>query len=402
MISKGINVVVLGVSCFDGMASSTRVRNLIEPLVEKNMITVSNLVYESDNRENIGKEGVLRQITYRVIGFKRNNPLTLVHFLSRGMGFLKKSRKAACSNIIYNYNYPDAKNIMFLLYGRLIGYRIVLDIVEDNRFESHVGWMNKVRVRTSVFLFSVSKYFTHCYVAISNHLFKRAEFIASGKLPVYLLPVTVDLRKFPSKPYSPDANNITLFYGGSFGQKDGLDYLVNAFEEVCKSHQNVRLVLSGFGNAKDTEKIKQRISSGTCSNRIDFKGYLDMKEYFTCLNSSDIFCMTRINSKFANAGFPFKLGEYLASGKGVIATNIGDVPNYLVNGVNALVISPDSASEIVKAIVTYLEDPRKICELGKEARKTAETYFDAEKVSMKLFSIFDSIHQAETRVAERA
>ncbi len=397
MNSKRINVVVLGVSCFDGMASSTRVRNLIEPLVEKNLITVSNLVYASDNRVNIGKEGVLHQIAYRVIGFKRSNPLTFIQFLSRGMGFLRKSRNPVCGNIIYNYNYPDAKNIIFLLYGKMIGYRIVLDIVEDNRFESHLGWMNKIRVRTSLFLFSISKYFVQAYVAISSHLFKRAEHIAGGKLPVYLLPVTVDLRKFPSKPYSPDAANITLFYGGSFGEKDGLDYLITAFEEVCMTFQNVRLVLSGFGNARDTEKIKQRIISGTCSSRIDFKGYLNMDEYYTCLNSSDIFCMTRINSKFANAGFPFKLGEFLASGKGVIATSIGDVPNYLVNGVNALVISPDSASEIVKAIVTYLKDPKMICTLGKEARKTAETYFDADKVSMTLFSIFDSIDQDDTR-----
>ena len=33
----------MGVSCFDGMASSTRVRNLVEPLINKNLITVNNL-----------------------------------------------------------------------------------------------------------------------------------------------------------------------------------------------------------------------------------------------------------------------------------------------------------------------------------------------------------------------
>ncbi|NJO25605.1 MAG: hypothetical protein HC867_07370 [Bacteroidia bacterium] len=47
----------MGVSCFDGMASSMRVRNLIEPLVAKNLISVSNLIYKKDNKEPIGKSG---------------------------------------------------------------------------------------------------------------------------------------------------------------------------------------------------------------------------------------------------------------------------------------------------------------------------------------------------------
>ena len=43
-------------------------------------------------------------------------------------------------------------------------------------------------------------------------------------------------------------------------------------------------------------------------------GFLLEDEYYKILPHSDVLLMTRINSKYANAGFPFKLGEYLASG----------------------------------------------------------------------------------------
>ncbi|MGF2414764.1 MAG: glycosyltransferase [Ferruginibacter sp.] len=109
------------------------------------------------------------------------------------------------------------------------------------------------------------------------------------------------------------------------------------------------------------------------------------------LNECDIFCMTRVNSKFANAGFPFKLGEFLASGKAVIATNVGDVPNYLFNDINAMVVNPDSVEEIVDALLILIEHPEKRQALGKEARKTAEKFFDSDAVGMKLLSIFHQV-----------
>jgi len=68
MSEQKYNITVMGVSCFDGMASSMRVRNLLEPLVAKNLVSVNNLIYQKDNKEPIGKEGVLNGITFKVMG----------------------------------------------------------------------------------------------------------------------------------------------------------------------------------------------------------------------------------------------------------------------------------------------------------------------------------------------
>ena len=37
----------------------------------------------------------------------------------------------------------------------------------------------------------------------------------------------------------------------------------------------------------------------------------------------------------AKGGFPTKLGEYLATGNPVVVTKVGEIPNYLIDGVNA-------------------------------------------------------------------
>ncbi|HNU87997.1 MAG TPA: glycosyltransferase [Ferruginibacter sp.] len=391
MSNLGLNIMVMGVSIFDGMAGSTRVRNLFAPLIGKGLLKASNLIYETDNKVPIGKEGRLNDINFRIIGFRLGNPFSIFSFWGRGMSFLRKNKQAGSKNIIYNYNYPDLKNIVFLMYGRMIGYKIVFDIIEDNRFEAHVGFVNKVRIKTSLVLFKLSRYFTKAYIAISDHLYKRAEENAKGKIPVHLIPITVNLDYFKINGHQVNKNELKIFYGGSFAPKDGLSYLLDAFEEVSKKDNNIKLVLTGLGNPADVDKIKEKISGSAAKERILFKGFLATDEYYAVLNSCDIFCMTRVNSKFANAGFPFKLGEFLASGKGVIATRVGDVPKYLHNGENSLLINPDSVSEIVQALSTFINNPEKINTLGAAARRTAETNFDSDKISMELLSIFNSI-----------
>ncbi|HMU09181.1 MAG TPA: glycosyltransferase [Ferruginibacter sp.] len=381
----------MGVSIFDGMAGSTRVRNLFAPLIGRGLLKANNLIYETDNKVPIGKEGRLNEINFRIIGFRLGNPFSIFSFWGRGMSFLRKNKQSGSKNIIYNYNYPDLKNIVFLMYGRMIGYKIVFDIIEDNRFEAHVGFVNKVRIKTSLVLFKLSRHFTKAYIAISDHLYKRAEENAKGKIPVHLIPITVNLNYFKINGHQVNKNDLKIFYGGSFAPKDGLSYLLDAFEEVSKKDNNIKLVLTGLGNPADVDKIKEKISGSAAKERILFKGFLATDEYYAVLNSCDIFCMTRVNSKFANAGFPFKLGEFLASGKGVIATRVGDVPKYLHNGENSLLINPDSVSEIVQALSTFINNPEKINTLGAAARRTAETNFDSDKISMELLSIFNSI-----------
>lgn len=391
MKSPKINVIVLGVSCFDGMASSMRVRNLFEPLVSKELITAHNLIYEKNNKIPIGKKGCINTIKYKIIGFRFVNIFSLFGFVFGGMAFITKSKHKPAKNILYVFDYPDIKNLFFILYAKLLGYKLIFDIVEDNKHEKGVGLAHKFRLNTSLFLAKTAKYFAHAMIGISNYLYKKLTELTKGKLPVYYIPISVNLDYFPYKIVEPDKNNLKIFYGGSYGLKDGLDHLLNAFDAISKTDKTIKLILTGAGHKNDMDRLNEQIDKVTHKDRIVFKGFLSTDEYYKTLNECDIFCMTRVNSIYANAGFPFKLGEFLASGKAVIATNVGDVGDFLRHDVNSLIVSPESVPELVDALYQIIDNPAKIKSLGVEARKTAETYFDTRRVSMKLFSIFEAV-----------
>ena len=85
------NLIVLEISCFNGMAGSKRVRNLMEPLMKKDLIKVNNLIFNSDDKV-LQKKGILDEISYEVISYQVPNILTVFRFFFRGFMFIT-SRK---------------------------------------------------------------------------------------------------------------------------------------------------------------------------------------------------------------------------------------------------------------------------------------------------------------------
>jgi glycosyltransferase involved in cell wall biosynthesis len=94
--------------------------------------------------------------------------------------------------------------------------------------------------------------------------------------------------------------------------------------------------------------------------------------------------MTRTASAFANTGFPFKLGEYLATGRPVIASDVSDVSEYVRDRENAVLIKPDSSEAIAEAIEYLIADADRAMRIGAAGREVAENYFDVKVVAEKL------------------
>ncbi len=385
------NITILGPSCVEGMAGSKRIRNLMIPLIDKKLISLNNLIYRSEIKESIGTSGEIDNIKYTVIGYKLRNIISIFKFFLNGLYFLRDNLKKDNLNIIYNYGSPNIENIFFILYGKFIGYKVILDIVEDDRYEPTANFMNKLKAKSALLLLKYSAHYSDALIGISDHLYQRLLYLSKDKIPVFLIPISVNLNYFTNNANYEVKKEFKIFYGGSFNEKDGLEYLIEAFNKVNISHRNTKLIITGSGIKPDLDKVIKMIDNSRSKDNIIFKGFLSTTDYYKLLNECDIFCMTRDMSNHANTGFPFKLGEFLASGKAVIATNVGDISKYLVNNVNALVIDPNSANQISEAISSLLKNPDKIKSLGIESRKTAESYFDSEKVSKKLYSILQSI-----------
>lgn len=382
-MNKSVNFIIVNVNAFASyetrdMAGSMRVKNIFNPLLGMPDISISNLVLLDllSLQNNNNEESYKNKIDCLSIGYTSfKSPASIFTYLKKGFKFIKAHHKKNADNIIYNYQHPDIRNFLFLLYAKMKGFKIVFDFVEDKQHETIITLNDKVRQSLSLFFLKLIPFYADAVFVISTHLQNVAIKLTRNKIPVYILPISVDFNNIDN--YKKEQANVPvqIFYGGSFAQKDGLQYLLAAMDILKERKYQFKLILSGKGRPEDIEKLFPKFKD---NDLIDFRGFLSTREYFKLLSGVDICCMTRTNSAFANAGFPFKLGEFLAAGKLIIASRIGDVDKFLTHKEDAYLITPESTEEIVEGLTYYLNNLKTLSQtMGANARRVAEKNFDA-------------------------
>lgn len=387
-----MRITIVGVNYYGMMASSQRVRNLFKPLLSKEGIVIKNLVINESNSYYDNGDVKIKNLKYNI-----HNPLSILFFIISSVRYFSKNYRKEEKNIIYHYGYPSIEDILFLKYSKWIGYRVVFDIVENITFFDNKKGSYRIKIKnwsSRKMLNQIYKTGSKCF-GISYSLVDYCKQICKDKIPVVFLPISVDInyvRSFKNANNQTiadsDESAIKIFYGGSFGFKDGFEFLIKGFEMACEIDKRIELVLTGIISKQTSGVIQNLISDSKWSNRIKYLGCLSEEEYFSAITNSDILCVPRVNTNYANSGFPFKLGEYLASGNAVIATNVGEVNKYLENNKNAVVIHAESENEICNAILSLANDRELREKIGNAGMKTALKYFSSNDVSSILWDNF--------------
>ena len=103
--------------------------------------------------------------------------------------------------------------------------------------------------------------------------------------------------------------------------------------------------------------------------------------------------MVRTDSAFANAGFPFKLGEYLATGKPVVASNIKDVGFYLKDRESAILVEPGSVDSIIEALEYLISHPHQAQEMGLRGKEVAQMHFEMHLLTKRIIPFLEKLSQ---------
>jgi glycosyltransferase involved in cell wall biosynthesis len=393
-----INIVFMGNFLYPrGFAGTKRIQHTIDFLKGFEGLSLKVLLLRQNHlgRDESDLSGVHEGTAYRTIGhdikLDLNLPMTLVKYYSQGFNCLIRYRKGGYKNIIYAYTEPNIENIFFLVFARLIGYKVIFDIVEDSDYiDSSPHFFSWIKLKTTQILTRRISLLSDAVIVISSHLRNKFERISKGGFPLFYLPVSVDLNRF-NHPLTELRSPIRIMYSGTFAEKDGIDNLIAAFDQVCTAHDNVILVLTGMGLKRDMDMVVKKIEASSYRNRIDYKGYLDDEVFYRVLNNSDILCMTRSGSHYARAGFPFKLGEYLATGKPVIASDVTDVSRFVKDRESALLVEPDSVASISSALEFLISNPNEAIRIGANGRKVAEQYFDIRVIGHGLIQFIKDV-----------
>jgi glycosyltransferase involved in cell wall biosynthesis len=144
---------------------------------------------------------------------------------------------------------------------------------------------------------------------------------------------------------------------------------LEAISLIDKPH--VKLLIVGVGELfKD---LRKKVVDCGLTDRVFFAGALpDVTEVMSAI---DVFLMPSLRE-----GLPMALLEAMASGKAVVASNVGDIGNVIDHKVNGLLMKKTSIEKIKSSIEWYLENPEKILQHGKSARRTVVERYSCKRM----------------------
>ena len=196
-----LNVVFMGNLLYpEGLAETKRFQHFIDGVMagQGNSAQVLLLRQSHPGRDEGHLSGEKQGVRYETIGHDiRANlalPLTALRYLFGGCHFFGRARRRDRRNVLFLYGEPNLESFVFVLWARILGYRVVVDIVEDAYFITDTAPLaSRLKARSVAWATRNMHWFADGVVVISSYLQRKLEGIVGSRLPVQLIPISVDL-----------------------------------------------------------------------------------------------------------------------------------------------------------------------------------------------------------------
>lgn len=183
-----------------------------------------------------------------------------------------------------------------------------------------------------------------------------------------------------------------IVYAGNLAHAEEVALLVEAFALVARAHPEARLEI--FGDDPGTDAIArvralaERLGVG---ERVALRGAVDRATAKRAMAGAAALALPRPRTPWSEAGFSAKLADYLATGRPVVTTGIGDIPLYLRHGESAFVVEPGDRAAFAAALGEALDDPARADAIGLRGREVALAAFDARVLGPRLAAFLGSL-----------
>jgi glycosyltransferase involved in cell wall biosynthesis len=157
-----------------------------------------------------------------------------------------------------------------------------------------------------------------------------------------------------------------ILFAGKDWERKGGPLLTEAFKKVLVKYPDCQLIIVG---CKPDVKISNCIIYGKVS----------LEELENHYDEATIFCMPSLVEYFGIV-YIDAMNHKLP----VVASNIGSVPDFVINGTNGYLINYGDVEGIANAITELLDDPEKCKNFGESGYEIVQKDFTWEKVGEKL------------------
>ena len=280
-------------------------------------------------------------------------------------------KKSDQTNVIIFYSFSSSRALALFLITRLKG---ILFLIEES--EHPLVYAKEMSLPERYFF---NKFYYRLFdgmLLMTKRLIRYFVEEKGMKIPYLHVPMTVDLNRFNIEKKKEKLKYIA-YCGVLNNKKDGVDILIEAFALLAKDFPDIDLLLIGdAASLNEHELYIKKVKQNQIVERVIFTGHKSKDAIPELLLNAAILVLARPESIQSEGGFPTKLGEYLATGNPVVVTKVGEIPDYLADGVNAFIAEPGSIDSLYNKMKTILLDYTAAQIIGANGRKVADDNFN--------------------------
>lgn len=278
--------------------------------------------------------------------------------------------------------------------GRSLGIPCLVEVnapllLEQRRYRELVLEDEAASVEAEVFssadaLIAVSEQVRE-YARARCDSIKRAVVVPNGVDPYRFRPQVE-----PARVAGVGEDAFVVGFVGSLKAWHDHEALLDAFAVLASRDPRFHLLIVGDGPTRDW--IEGYVRGARLQGRVTVTGWVSYEELPALLTRADVAVAPygRLEEFYFS---PLKLFEYMAAGRPIVASAIGQVRDVIVDGTTGLLVEPGDVDGLVRAVERLFRDPRLRYSLGEEAVRSAQEY-TWEKNAARTVEIAGSLLEA--------
>ncbi len=218
----------------------------------------------------------------------------------------------------------------------------------------------------------------------------------AGDLPTYVQPNGVDTTRF--SPIGPGRKEWRARWGAGdddlvilcprhLEERYGIMDLFAAVMSLDpKFFRRIRLVYTGSGPLKG--HLEKAITTAGMGEQIRLSGVIPYRDMPSLYRAADLVAVPSVGSATAGEGSPMAVLEAMATGKPVLASRVGGIPEQVADGSSGLLVPPNDPPALARAIGHLLTEPHLLTTLGAAGLRRAQEYFSIKALANSYMRLY--------------
>ncbi len=185
-------------------------------------------------------------------------------------------------------------------------------------------------------------------------------------------------------------------FSGTFGYWHGVEVLAKAVKTLTKMIPEAVVMFIGDGELRP--QIENIVKKDNVDKNVIITGFLPYDDVPFYLAACDVLVSPCVHSRDGSPFFnsPIKLFEYLAMGKPVVASDIGQQAEVINHGKNGLLAEERSPEDLCNKIYQIYKDKNFADLLGKQARQDSIDKYNWTVSANRIVNAYKSVISKQT------